>query len=84
MRIDVGTGIASITLEGRVVYLLLSGGDKSAQASDIRRAKDLWESFSRLLKYPSMEAAPLRVRSFCCNLFALRNLSADSSSFSMA
>ncbi|MFP3645008.1 type II toxin-antitoxin system RelE/ParE family toxin [Paraburkholderia hospita] len=47
MRIDVGTGIASITLEGRVVYLLLSGGDKSAQASDIRRAKDLWESFRK-------------------------------------
>jgi hypothetical protein len=39
---------------------------------------------NRLLKYPSMEAAPLRVRSFCCNLFALRNFSADSTSFSMA
>ncbi|SAL68914.1 type II toxin-antitoxin system RelE/ParE family toxin [Caballeronia humi] len=48
MRVDVGPGYrVYYAREGRVVYLLLSGGDKSSQTSDIRRAKELWASFKK-------------------------------------
>jgi putative addiction module killer protein len=47
MRIDYGPGYrVYYTMRGRSVLLLLIGGDKSSQASDIQRAKALargWE-----------------------------------------
>lgn len=42
MRIDIGPGYrVYFTRRGETVYLLLAGGDKSTQARDIRRAKDM-------------------------------------------
>ena len=39
MRIDVGAGYRLyFTMRGRTVLFLLSGGDKSSQQTDIRRA----------------------------------------------
>jgi putative addiction module killer protein len=32
-------------LEGRIVVILLCGGDKSAQAGDIRRAREYWGNY---------------------------------------
>lgn len=43
MRIDFGPGYrVYYAREGRVVYLLLNGGDKSTQKTDIKRAKAMW------------------------------------------
>ncbi|WP_175425522.1 type II toxin-antitoxin system RelE/ParE family toxin [Trinickia violacea] len=43
MRVDVGPGYrVYFAREGRIVYLLLCGGDKSTQKADIKRAKALW------------------------------------------
>ena len=40
MRIDVGPGYrVYFTRRGETVYLLLAGGDKSSQVTDIRRAQ---------------------------------------------
>ncbi|MBU4611870.1 type II toxin-antitoxin system RelE/ParE family toxin [Achromobacter sp. GG226] len=45
MRIDMGPGYrVYFAREGRVVYLLLSGGDKSTQSRDIERAIALWKT----------------------------------------
>ncbi|WP_321815330.1 MULTISPECIES: type II toxin-antitoxin system RelE/ParE family toxin [unclassified Paraburkholderia] len=45
MRIDYGPGYrAYFAQEGCVVYLLLCGGNKSTQKTDIRRAKALWNA----------------------------------------
>ncbi len=42
MRIDVGSGYRIyFTLRGKVIVILLVGGDKSSQDTDIRRAKEL-------------------------------------------
>lgn len=42
MRIDVGLGYrVYFTLRGRKIVILLAGGDKSSQDSDIRRARKL-------------------------------------------
>ncbi|GAC1460426.1 MAG: type II toxin-antitoxin system RelE/ParE family toxin [Gemmatimonadaceae bacterium] len=42
MRIDVGAGYRVYFMRrGEAVYLLLSGGDKSTQTRDIRRAKSM-------------------------------------------
>ena len=44
MRIDFGPGYrVYLGQEGRVVYLLLCGGDKSTQKADIKRAKAMWK-----------------------------------------
>jgi putative addiction module killer protein len=44
MRIDYGPGYrAYLAQEGRVVYLLLCGGDKSTQKADIKLAKAIWK-----------------------------------------
>ncbi|MDQ7981897.1 type II toxin-antitoxin system RelE/ParE family toxin [Paraburkholderia sp. SARCC-3016] len=44
MRIDVGPGYrVYYAREGRVVYLLLCGGDKSTQKADIKRAVKMWK-----------------------------------------
>lgn len=44
MRIDFGPGYRIyFGREGRVVYLLLCGGDKSTQKADIKRAKAMWK-----------------------------------------
>jgi putative addiction module killer protein len=32
---------------GKAVVLLLTGGDKSSQQTDIRRAKELWADWKR-------------------------------------
>jgi putative addiction module killer protein len=43
MRIDWGPGYrVYFAREGRVVYLLLCGGDKSSQQADIHHAKTMW------------------------------------------
>jgi putative addiction module killer protein len=42
MRIHAGPGYrAYFTRRGRMVYLLLCGGDKSSQQKDMRRAKEM-------------------------------------------
>jgi putative addiction module killer protein len=44
MKIDVGPGYrVYYAREGRVVYLLLCGGDKSTQKADIKRAVKIWK-----------------------------------------
>jgi putative addiction module killer protein len=44
MRIDYGPGYRVYPAqEGRVVYLLLCGGDKSTQKADIKLAKAVWK-----------------------------------------
>jgi putative addiction module killer protein len=48
MRVDCGPGYRIYFLrEGAVVYLLLCGGDKSSQRTDIRRAVVLAEAVSQ-------------------------------------
>ena len=48
MRIHFGPGYrVYYAREGRVVYLLLNGGDKSTQATDIKHAKAIWEQFKK-------------------------------------
>ncbi len=43
MRIDCGPGYrVYFAREGRMVFLLLCGGDKSTQPADIRHAKSMW------------------------------------------
>jgi putative addiction module killer protein len=43
MRIDCGPGYrVYYAREGRMMYLLLCGGNKSTQAADIKHAKTLW------------------------------------------
>ena len=43
MRIDVGAGYrVYYSRHGKVVYVLLGGGDKKSQARDIAAAKRLW------------------------------------------
>ena len=45
MRIDWGPGYrVYFAREGRVMYLLLCGGDKSTQAADIKHAKTMWSA----------------------------------------
>jgi putative addiction module killer protein len=45
MRIDFGPGYrVYYAREGRVVYLLLRGGDKSTQQVDIRKAIQIWNA----------------------------------------
>jgi putative addiction module killer protein len=44
LKIDFGPGYrVYFAREGRVVYLLLCGGDKSTQKADIKRAKAMWK-----------------------------------------
>jgi putative addiction module killer protein len=44
LKIDFGPGYrVYFAREGRVVYLLLCGGDKSTQKADIQRAKAMWK-----------------------------------------
>lgn len=48
MRIDFGPGYrVYFAREGRVVYLLLNGGDKSTQKADIKRAKAMWAAIQK-------------------------------------
>jgi putative addiction module killer protein len=48
MRIDFGPGYRLyLAQEGRVVYLLLHGGDKSTQKSDVKHAKAVWASLKK-------------------------------------
>lgn len=48
MRVDIGAGYRVYYAPiGKVVYLLLCGGDKGSQARDIARAKRLWAQVRR-------------------------------------
>lgn len=48
MRIDFGPGYrVYFAREGRVIYLLLNGGDKSSQTVDIKRAKAIWKQIRK-------------------------------------
>lgn len=48
MKIDFGPGYRVYYVrEGRVVYLLLNGGDKTSQKADIKRAKVMWEEIQK-------------------------------------
>ncbi|MCD7897419.1 MAG: type II toxin-antitoxin system RelE/ParE family toxin [Planctomycetaceae bacterium] len=48
MRIHFGPGYrVYYAQEGRQVYLLLIGGDKSGQKRDIRNAKELWKEIQK-------------------------------------
>jgi putative addiction module killer protein len=49
LRIHVGAGLRIyIALEGARIVILLGGGDKSTQKRDIRRAQQLWKSYTSL------------------------------------
>src|ERR1041384_5478006 len=46
LRVDKGPGLrVYYGLRGRTVVVLIGGGDKSTQASDIKRAKRLWKEY---------------------------------------
>jgi putative addiction module killer protein len=48
LRIHVGAGYRVYCgRHGKAVVLLLCGGDKSTQARDIKRAKELWSEWKR-------------------------------------
>lgn len=48
MRIDFGPGYrVYYAREGRTVYLLLSGGDKSTQSKDIKNAVKMWKAIRK-------------------------------------
>ena len=48
LRIALGPGRrVYYGLHGQPVVILLSGGDKSTQARDIRRAQQLWQQFTK-------------------------------------
>ena len=48
LRIDFGPGYrVYYGLDGDVVVLLLSGGDKSTQAKDIKQAKEYWNEYKK-------------------------------------
>lgn len=48
LRVDVGPGYRVYCGRyGKALVLLLCGGDKSSQTSDIRRAKALWADWKR-------------------------------------
>jgi putative addiction module killer protein len=48
LRVHVGAGYrVYCARHGRTVVLLLTGGDKSSQQADIRRAKELWADWKR-------------------------------------
>lgn len=50
LRLDVGPGYrVYYALSGRRVVLLLCGGDKRTQSSDIGRAVDYWQDWQRRL-----------------------------------
>ncbi|MFM0074682.1 type II toxin-antitoxin system RelE/ParE family toxin [Paraburkholderia sediminicola] len=50
MRIDCGPGYrVYFAREGRMVFLLLCGGDKSTQPVDIRRARSMWADIRKEL-----------------------------------
>jgi putative addiction module killer protein len=46
LRIDSGPGYrVYYGLDGKTIVLLLSGGDKSTQAKDIKQAKEYWNDY---------------------------------------
>lgn len=48
MRVDIGTGYRVYYGQlGRVLVILLCGGDKSSQQADIKRAKEYWANWKR-------------------------------------
>ncbi|MBR8124357.1 type II toxin-antitoxin system RelE/ParE family toxin [Burkholderia multivorans] len=48
MRIDVGPGYrVYFGRDGKDIYLLICGGDKSSQDKDIKHAKAIWEQFRK-------------------------------------
>ncbi|MES2027149.1 MAG: type II toxin-antitoxin system RelE/ParE family toxin [Pseudomonadota bacterium] len=48
MRIDFGPGYRVYYVrDGRIVYILLNGGDKSTQKTDIKNAKKLWKEIQK-------------------------------------
>ena len=48
LRIDVGAGYrVYFGRHGKVLVIVLYGGDKGSQAADIKRAKDLWAEWKR-------------------------------------
>ncbi len=48
MRIDTGKGYrVYYAQQGKVVYILLNGGDKSKQQADIEKAKMIWADIKK-------------------------------------
>jgi putative addiction module killer protein len=48
LRIDVGAGYrVYYAMDGELVILLLCGGDKDTQQSDIKRAAEFWRDWRR-------------------------------------
>lgn|SRR5476651_1889384 len=48
LRVHVGAGFRVYCgRHGKTVVILLCGGDKSSQSSDIKRAKELWAQWKR-------------------------------------
>ncbi|WP_159991131.1 type II toxin-antitoxin system RelE/ParE family toxin [Pelistega ratti] len=49
MRIDTGKGYRIYyAQQGNVIYVLLNGGDKSTQRTDIEKAKSIWADLKNL------------------------------------
>lgn len=46
MKIDFGPGYRVYFGEDEASIILLIGGDKSSQASDIKRAKEYWRDYN--------------------------------------
>lgn len=48
LRVHIGAGYRVYCgRHGKAVVILLCGGDKSSQAADIKRAKELWSEWKR-------------------------------------
>lgn len=63
MRIDVGAGYRAYYMrDGLIVYLLLCGGDKSTQQTDIARAKAMAKQL-KAAKSTAKKAAPTNEKS---------------------
>ena len=51
MRIDCGPGYrVYFGRDGQTVVILLSGGDKRKQDTDIKKAVELWQEYEKLRK----------------------------------
>lgn len=64
LRIDVGPGYRLYYgREGPMAYLLIIGGDKSTQPSDIAKARALWGRIKEEAKWAAMASRALTRRS---------------------
>jgi len=74
LRIHVGAGNrAYCARHGKNLVLLLCGGDKRTQATDIKRARELWSEWKRRQVGASLEARHLIMRRKLLNFEPIAN-----------